>query len=35
MNDLGKERRSELAQKTFPDLSLEISQKMQLVYLIQ
>ena len=35
MEDLGNERRSELAQENFPDLSLEISQKMQLVYPIQ
>ena len=31
MNDLGNERRSEIAQVNFPDLSsMEISQKMQL-----
>ena len=35
MEDLGNERRSELAQENFPDLSLEISEKMQLVYPIQ
>ena len=35
MHDLGNERRSEIAQVNFPDLSLEISQKIQKIQKMQ